>query len=94
MREAQLPNNVRQLEIRPEAAAEILERATNLSGKIFHKFCRLQQTLRGDRVPGAIRRPDSHTLCRCFQQPVMIYERGSRNPRSFGALAFSLRYSA
>ena len=25
-----------------------LERAANLGGKVFHKFCRLQQTLRGD----------------------------------------------
>jgi hypothetical protein len=46
--EAQLAKNVRQLEIWPEAAAEILERAANLSGKVFHKFSRLQQTLRGD----------------------------------------------
>ena len=48
IREAQLPKNVRQFEIRPEAAAEILERASDLSGKVFHKLCRLQQTLRGD----------------------------------------------
>ena len=48
MGEAQLPKNVRQLEIRPEAATEILKRAIDLSGKVFDKFCRLQQTLRGD----------------------------------------------
>jgi hypothetical protein len=48
VRDAQLPKNVRQLEIRPEAAAEILERTTDFRGKVFHKFGRLQQTLRGD----------------------------------------------
>jgi hypothetical protein len=42
----QLPQNIRHLEIRPEAGAKILERAANLSGKVFHKFCRLQQTFR------------------------------------------------
>ena len=62
MREAQLPKNVRQFEIRPEAAAEILECATDLSGKVFHKFCRLQQTLRRDRVPGAVRLYGSPSL--------------------------------
>jgi hypothetical protein len=46
MREAQLAKNVRQLEIRPEAAAELPERAANLSGKVFHKFCRLKQAFR------------------------------------------------
>jgi hypothetical protein len=47
MRETRLAKNVRKFEIRPGAAAEILQRATDLSGKVFHKFCRLQQTLRG-----------------------------------------------
>jgi hypothetical protein len=41
-------------------------------------------------------RPEARTkiLKRCILKPVMIYERGSRNPRCSGALAFSLRYSA
>jgi hypothetical protein len=66
MREAQLPENVRHLEIWPEAAAEILERATKLSGKVFHKFCRLQQNLRGDRIPGSVRRSGGHALGHSF----------------------------
>jgi hypothetical protein len=41
MGEAQLPKNIRQLEIRPEARTDILEPATNLSRKVFHEFCRL-----------------------------------------------------
>ena len=48
MRKAQLAKNVRQLEIRPEAGAEILERATDFRGKVFHEFCRFQQTFRGN----------------------------------------------
>jgi hypothetical protein len=64
-----ISENVRQLEIRPEGAAEVLERAADLGGKVFHKFCGLQQTLRGDRVPGAIRRSRSHAF-RQFFQPI------------------------
>jgi hypothetical protein len=62
MRETRLAKNVRKFEIRPEAGAEILQRAANLSGEVFHKFCRLQQTLRGDRIPGAVRRSEVKPL--------------------------------
>ena len=67
MLHAQLTKNVRELEIRPEAAAEILKRATDFGGKVFHEFCRLQQTLRGNRVPGAVRRSGGHALRQLFQ---------------------------
>jgi hypothetical protein len=36
--DSRLAKNVRQLEIRPEAAAEILQRATDLGGKVFYIF--------------------------------------------------------
>jgi hypothetical protein len=62
MGEAQLPKNVRQFEIWPEACAKILKSAANLSGKVFHEFCRLQQALGGDRIPSAVRRSRSHAL--------------------------------
>ena len=38
MRNARLAKNVGQLEIRPEAAAEILECAADLGGKVLHEF--------------------------------------------------------
>ena len=56
MRKAQLAKISVRLEIRPEAGAEILQRATDFRGKVFHEFCRFQQTFRGNQIPGAVGR--------------------------------------
>ena len=85
MGEAQLPKNIRQLEIRPEAVAEILQRTTDFRGKVFYEFRGLQQTLRGDRVPGAVRRSGGQALRQRFQlicdhlPKLLLLRRGTAN---------------
>ena len=85
MGEAQLPKNIRHLEIRPEAAAKILQRTTDFRGKVFYEFRGLQQTLRGDRVPGAVWRSGSHALSQLFQPicdhllKLLFFLRGTAN---------------